>query len=198
MLPLEGDRKPLPYLQTPFREHLGQFSPDGRWVAYFSNESGGYQIYVQGFPKSGAKFMVSAGGGVRPRWRRDGKELYYLFPGRVGKRDNETGQQADRPGPNTGECGSGRCPRGCRRGFRLPVLADMEFSAYRQCGDSTPPGKGSGRECLRRHHHLFYAIREEISAERGHDLQRLIDDLIQEQEHKARPRTVTAPQPESL
>ena len=78
VLPLEGDRKPSPYLQTEFAEHLGQFSPDGRWVAYQSNESGQPQIYVQGFPKSGAKFMVSSAGGVRARWRRDGKELYFL------------------------------------------------------------------------------------------------------------------------
>ncbi len=78
VLPLEGDRKPFPYLQTEFNEYLGQFSPDGHWVAYSSTESTTPQIYVQGFPKSGAKFMVSINGGQRPRWRRDGKELFYL------------------------------------------------------------------------------------------------------------------------
>ncbi len=77
-LPLDGDRKPFPVLQTEFSETLGQFSPDGRWIAYQSTESGTAHVYVQGFPKSGGKFQVSTTGGGRPRWRRDGKELYYL------------------------------------------------------------------------------------------------------------------------
>jgi len=75
--PQFGDRKPLPYLQTQFNERDGAFSPDGRWVAYVSDESGRYEIYVQAFPLSGAKFQVSAGGGVEPTWRRDGSELFY-------------------------------------------------------------------------------------------------------------------------
>ena len=80
------DRRKSPFLQTPFNESLGQFSPDGRWVAYTSNESGsGNQIYVQSFPAGSGKFLVSTGtGGEQPRWRRDGKELFYLgFDGRV-------------------------------------------------------------------------------------------------------------------
>src|SRR5262249_22490898 len=101
VLPLEGDRKPFPYLQTEFDEFLGQFSPDGRWVAYSSNESGPQQIYVQGFPKSGAKFMVSVTGGLRPRWRRDGKELFYLSPDRkmmaVEVRTTASGVEAGKP-----------------------------------------------------------------------------------------------------
>ena len=78
VLPLTGDRKPAPFLQTPFSESHGQFSPDGRWMAYESNESGRWEVYVQSFPASGAKWLVSTGGGVQPRWRRDGKELFYL------------------------------------------------------------------------------------------------------------------------
>ncbi len=77
-LPTDGDRKPIPVLQTQFNESLGQFSPDGHWIAYQSNESTPGQVYVQGFPKSGGKFQVSTNGGERPRWRRDGKEIYYL------------------------------------------------------------------------------------------------------------------------
>ena len=78
LLPLEGDRKPVPYLQTPFSESDAQFSPDGRWMAYASNESGEPQIYVQGIPASGAKWQISTTGGNQPRWRRDGKELFYV------------------------------------------------------------------------------------------------------------------------
>jgi hypothetical protein len=78
LLPLDGDRKPRPYLQTPFSESQGQFSPDGRWVAYTSNESGRPQVYVQPFPAAGGKWQISTAGGVQPRWRGDGKELFYI------------------------------------------------------------------------------------------------------------------------
>ena len=76
--PQFGDRKPFPYLQSQFNESEGTFSPDGRWVAYVSNESGRNEIYVQAFPLSGAKFQISTGGGTEPGWRRDGAELFYL------------------------------------------------------------------------------------------------------------------------
>jgi Tol biopolymer transport system component len=78
LLPLEGDRKPRPYLQTPFNERDAQFSPDGRWMAYVSNESGPVQVYVQSIPAGGSKFQISNAGGSQPRWRRDGKELFYI------------------------------------------------------------------------------------------------------------------------
>jgi Tol biopolymer transport system component len=77
-LPMEGDRKPTPVLQTEFNETNGQFSPDGRWLAYHSDESTRGEVYVQGFPVSSGKFQVSTNGGNSPRWRRDGKELFYL------------------------------------------------------------------------------------------------------------------------
>jgi serine/threonine protein kinase len=78
LLPMEGDRKPIPYLQTPFNEANAQFSPDGKWMAYSSNESGSPQVYVQPIPTTGAKWQISAAGGDQPRWRRDGKELFYI------------------------------------------------------------------------------------------------------------------------
>jgi eukaryotic-like serine/threonine-protein kinase len=77
VLPLGGDPKPV--MQTPFGETNGRFSPDGKWIAYESNESGPGQIYVQGYP-SGGKIQVSTAGGFQPRWRGDGKELFYLGP----------------------------------------------------------------------------------------------------------------------
>ena len=82
VLPLEGDRKPFVLVQTPANENQGQFSPDGKYVAYTSNESGLSEIYVIPFPPSptGGRWLVSKGGGVMPRWRRDGKELFYISP----------------------------------------------------------------------------------------------------------------------
>ncbi len=79
VLPLSGDRKPFPYLKTPFNETHGHFSPDGRWVAYVSDEAGQPEIFVQPFPTaSGGKWQISKGGGDQPSWRRDGKELFFV------------------------------------------------------------------------------------------------------------------------
>jgi Tol biopolymer transport system component len=104
VLPMEGDRMPWVFLKTPFNEHSGKFSPDGRWVAYVSDESGSPEIYVRPFggpfdvaqdrpAASGAALRrrsgqaadaggwgkrVSTAGGTNPRWRHDGKELYYV------------------------------------------------------------------------------------------------------------------------
>lgn len=72
--------KPMALWQTPATSGQGEFSPDGRWVAVTSNESGQSEIYVIPFPPNGEKFAVSVGGGVMPRWRRDGKELFYISP----------------------------------------------------------------------------------------------------------------------
>ena len=77
-LPLERGQKPEPYLQTKFMEGAGAFSPDGRWVAYYSNESGRHEIYIQGYPERRGKWQISAEGGTSPQWRADGKELYWL------------------------------------------------------------------------------------------------------------------------
>ena len=75
-------RKPVPFLQGDFNESQGQFSPDGRWIAYVSDESGGQQVYVQSFPTPTGQRQISTEGGTQPRWRRDGKELFYLAPDR--------------------------------------------------------------------------------------------------------------------
>jgi serine/threonine protein kinase/Tol biopolymer transport system component len=77
VLPLFGDKKPQPFLQTPFSETIARFSPDGKWIAYQSNESGRGEVFVQSFPPSGGKWQVSTSGGFSPRWRGDGKELFY-------------------------------------------------------------------------------------------------------------------------
>jgi eukaryotic-like serine/threonine-protein kinase len=76
------DRKVTPFLHSEFDENQGDFSPDGHWVAYASNESGRYEVYVQPFPGPGGKWQVSTNGGAFPVWRRDGKELFYVAPDR--------------------------------------------------------------------------------------------------------------------
>jgi Tol biopolymer transport system component len=77
-LPLDGDKKPFPVLQTAFDEWDAEFSPDGRWIAYESNQSGRLEIFVRPFPQSSGQWQVSTAGGTQPRWRADGKELYYM------------------------------------------------------------------------------------------------------------------------
>ena len=77
-LPLSGDRKPVPLLETRFSEAHPQISPDGRWFAYSSDETGRAEIYVQTFPPGGGKWQVSSSGGTFARWRPDGKELFYM------------------------------------------------------------------------------------------------------------------------
>jgi dipeptidyl aminopeptidase/acylaminoacyl peptidase len=80
VLPLAGDRQAISFLHTEFVEWQAQLSPDGRWMAYTSNESGTWEVYVQPFPSTGAKWQISPKGGGDPQWRGDGKELFYLGP----------------------------------------------------------------------------------------------------------------------
>jgi len=80
-LPMTGnDRKPRVVANTPFEERIGQFSPDVRWVVYETNESDRFEVVVQPFPEPSGKWSVSTGGGTQPRWRADGKELYFIAP----------------------------------------------------------------------------------------------------------------------
>ena len=82
LLPLNADRMPTPLLQSQFNEQEGQFSPDGQWIAYSSDESGRLEVYVQPFGRQGVRWQISPGGGSQPMWRRDGRELFYLAPDR--------------------------------------------------------------------------------------------------------------------
>jgi Tol biopolymer transport system component len=78
VLPLAGDRRPRTFIATPYEEGGGVFSPDGRWVAYTSDESGLKEIHVAAFPDASRRYRVSSGGGSQPRWSRDGRELFYV------------------------------------------------------------------------------------------------------------------------
>ncbi len=87
-LPMEEDGagglkpgKPVPFSIAPFAERTPAFSPDGRWVAYYSDESGGYEVYVRPFPGPGGKWQISTAGGRFPTWSPNGKELFYRTGG---------------------------------------------------------------------------------------------------------------------
>lgn len=110
VLQLEGDDMQTPLLRTEFNEGSGRFSPEGRWIAYTSDESGRDEIYVREFSPNparassdnGGKWLISSGGGTEPRWRGDGKELFYVDPaGRVMsvKVTNEPNFRAGSPSP---------------------------------------------------------------------------------------------------
>jgi len=77
MLPLQGEKRPQPYLRGPSDEHSPVVSPDGRWLAYVSNEDGQHEVYVRAFPTPGNPVQVSSGGGREPRWASSGRELFY-------------------------------------------------------------------------------------------------------------------------
>jgi hypothetical protein len=103
VLPLDGDRKPVPLAQTPFKETTGRFSSDGRWIAYQSNETGRAEVYVQSFPDPKVKVQVSRRGGGTPFWRGDGRELFYseasqqAFPPQRQNREESSGGTAGHP-----------------------------------------------------------------------------------------------------
>jgi hypothetical protein len=77
LVPIGGDRPPVPFLATPVNERLPAFSPDGRWIAYTSDETGQFEVFVTPYPGPGRRWQVSQGGGVAPAWRSDGREIVY-------------------------------------------------------------------------------------------------------------------------
>jgi serine/threonine protein kinase len=83
ILPMTGEKKPTPFLQTEYNELNARFSPDMKWVAYQSDASGKNEIYVRPFPGPGAQWQVSASGGISPTWNRNGKEIFFLNGGKI-------------------------------------------------------------------------------------------------------------------
>jgi hypothetical protein len=78
VLTLAGERKASTFFATPFNEVQGRFSPNARWVAYASDESGRFEVFVRPFPAASGLMQISIAGGTQPEWRRDGKELFYI------------------------------------------------------------------------------------------------------------------------
>jgi Tol biopolymer transport system component len=103
-LPLEGDRKPVTVFSSPSTQADGRFSPNGKWIAYQSDESGKNEVYVQTFPGAPSapkgKWQVSVRGGTSPVWRGDGKELFFLAGNKMmaaGVRETASGLEIDTP-----------------------------------------------------------------------------------------------------
>jgi DNA-binding winged helix-turn-helix (wHTH) protein/Tol biopolymer transport system component len=80
VVPVVGKPEPMPLVRSPGNDAQGQVSPDGRWLAFTSDESGKAEVYVQAFPAATERWQVSTSGGTHPRWRRDGRELFYVGP----------------------------------------------------------------------------------------------------------------------
>jgi Tol biopolymer transport system component len=99
-MPLFGDKKPFPVVQGPFQKDEPQFSYDGKWLAYTSNESGTFQVYVTSFPGLDQREQITMAGGGQPRWRQDGRELYYrtLDNGRIMAVDMMLGDKIEKVG----------------------------------------------------------------------------------------------------
>jgi eukaryotic-like serine/threonine-protein kinase len=76
--PLSGDAKETSFLASPANEVQARFSPNGRWLAYASDESGNFEVYVRPFPAASGQSLISVAGGMQPEWRRDGNELFYI------------------------------------------------------------------------------------------------------------------------
>jgi Tol biopolymer transport system component len=121
-LPLDRSQKPFPYISGPGDQIDAQFSPDGHFVAYQSNENGNPEIYQATFPWTGAKWQVSTNGGTSPRWSRDGHELFFVY-----------GEQFMSAGVN--KTGSGLEISQPHPLFRLNLAVGEQASRYAVTGD---------------------------------------------------------------
>jgi Tol biopolymer transport system component len=92
-LDLEGSLKATAVIQTPFNEHNSRLSPDGKWIAYSSNESARDEVYIQKYPEGGSRLTVSTAGGDQPVWARDGRTLYFRTDGELHAVDFVAGPQ---------------------------------------------------------------------------------------------------------
>jgi eukaryotic-like serine/threonine-protein kinase len=103
VIPQFGDKKPFPYLNSEYAENNAKLSPNGQWLAYISDESKRFEVYVQTFPEHGGKWQISTSGGYNPEWSRDGRELYFIGADRklmaVEVKGDGEGFQASTPKP---------------------------------------------------------------------------------------------------
>ena len=140
-IPLEGDRKPFPVFRSEFDVYGSKFSPDGRWLAYVSDESGADQVYVKAFPPTERRWQLSIDGGTRPMWRRDGRQLYYRSKDRLMAVDLKLGSEVEASKPRELFSVRGPCipmPDGKRflalttdetKGAALPLNVIVNFPA---------------------------------------------------------------------
>ena len=137
LLPLADDPKPVKFLYSAAEEMHGNFSPDSRFVAYTSNESGKFEVYVETLPRSDKKWSVSTNGGYEPRWRADGREIYFL------SEDRKLMAVAVGPGPSFGvpkPLFQTRVPAGvtANRMHYVPSRDGKRFLVNTQTGDPPP------------------------------------------------------------
>ena len=185
------DSKPVPFVQTGFNEEQGRFSPNGRWVAYVSNQSGLSEVYVREFATDfssgsasrGGSVLVSHGGGTAPRWRGDGRELFYLAPnGKMMAVDVIAGQEFPRRDADAALSGAAR--RGRRRRDR-----GRQAISPRDAGRAQRIGAVHGRVELERRAEAARA--DQVDERTGTGLRRevLIQPLRNSGELKAARRT---------
>jgi Tol biopolymer transport system component len=136
VLPLNDPAKAAPFANTPYFERFAQFSPDGKWVAYASDESGASEIYVRGFPGGHPQVRISASGGDVPRWSRDGRQLFFYGSGQMmAARVSATGTTFDVAAVTPlFEC---RAPEGFRRMF-YDVMPDGRFLLMTPAAGASP------------------------------------------------------------
>ena len=101
VLPINGDRTPMPVVRTEFNEYHARFSPDGRWLAYVSEKTGAAEVYVQGYPEAGRPVRLSSNGGTSPAWRGDGRELFFRSGNRIMLVSVSPGKEAPFGSPET-------------------------------------------------------------------------------------------------
>jgi Tol biopolymer transport system component/serine/threonine protein kinase len=156
-MPLFGDKKPFPVVQGAFQKDEPQFSYDGKWLAYTSNESGTFQVYVTSFPGRDQREQITMAGGGQPRWRQDGRELYYRTTdnGRLMAVDITLSNKIEKVGephalftptvvqPNTRDATRhmfAARPDGQRFLLRIPVVATGSQSGTAQANTTFAPG----------------------------------------------------------
>jgi serine/threonine-protein kinase len=140
VLPLEGDRQPRPFLQTTNNEIHPTLSPDGRWLAYASNESGRLEVYVQPYPGPGAVTPISTDGGLEPIWSPDGREIYYRPPG--GDQVMSVSFSPTEPSPSVGKprlLFEGRFAGGFSYGRKYDLAPDGKRFLMIQENEPPPP-----------------------------------------------------------
>ena len=151
-LSLEGDRRPHPFLQTPFNEQYADLSLDGHWLAYASNQSGRVEVYVQPYPGPGARQQISVNGGTAPAWSRRWSRAF-LYDRGVGWRAGGADQDDGRPSSVEANLYCGHASDA----LRGPLRRDGQHSRIRRRAGRPPvpdgPTKGSSRDARRGHGH---------------------------------------------
>jgi len=135
LLPLAANAKPVRYVSSPGNQIHANFSPDSRLLVYGSNETGRYEVYALTLPKSDRQWAVSTNGGYEPRWRGDGREIYYFSEDRK-LMAVPVGPARHLPFPSP--CSRRECPRVCLRTHYVPTRDGQRFLVNTELGEPAP------------------------------------------------------------